>query len=218
MWFKRKKKTDADTALSETLVSLQSLLDEKTRPAEKNVSTASSTGERPSSTELTLDNVSPLSSGNNISNAVASDEHLEWDFKVDLAVEDAPAKAPAPGFLKPVESDTVTESTVPDSSAVVPIHRNREPAAEATANGLEPGAGDLIPVLVKIIEAGFGGAEENADLENNPVDDAFVNQCLKDIRKRLKRNELTPLTPIQERQFRKALMSLLIQKKSGKFE
>lgn len=219
MWFRRKKKTDANSTLSDTMLSLQSLLDEQPQGASEIPSTTSILGPTPADTDMTSDTLSPPSSDNkNISNAVASDEHLEWDFKVDLEVEDAVENAPRPGFLKPVESETIPELTIPADAAVVPIRPGRTATAETGADNPEPDTGGAIPVLSKIVDPVVDNAPGGIETEYVEAQDSFVSQCLKDIRKRLKRNELTPLTTDQEKQLRTALISLLVQKKSGKFE
>ena len=218
MWFRRKNKSDPDTALTDTLMSLQSLLDD-----EKPNSTTSALSIPESAattvTDNTLDFVNPGSAEeNNIKNAVASDEHLEWDFKVDLASDDTAEKAPGSAFLKTVESNEFPELEVPKFGEVVPILREqkRKPGTEMAVPQSE--SAEDIPVLNNIVDLPGQDFTDRGQKEEDETETPFVEQCLKDIRKRLKRNELTPLTEDQENHFRAVLTSLRLQKTSGKFE
>lgn len=218
MWFRRnkKKRGETDSALSDTLDSLQSLLEEK--------KTASSDSTLPEPTGASLpegedpgDKVSSTEpDGQKIKNAVASDEHLEWDFKVDLAAEEEQKRPRSPAFLREVAAgqSPVVETPETEQTAATRI----EP--ETTVPGAEESrADDGIPVLTNVVYLPVKDRTGEAESPETVVaENPFVDQCIKDIKKRLKRHEMSPLTEYQERQFRTALTSLLVQKSSGMFD
>jgi hypothetical protein len=212
MWFRRKKEadTEADTELTDTLRSMRSLLegpesgggDESAAPKRGQVSTA--------------DGADLESAEGNISNAVASDEHLEWDFNVDMAADERRVDPPDTSPLKSVEFQSVSNPRVGNRSDVIPL-RGGSRADDSTAHAAARPV-DGIPVLNNIVHLPEGDAFGGVDAAEFASEKSFVEQCLKDIRKRLKRNEMTSLTPAQEKRLRVALTSLRLQKTSGKFE
>ena len=216
MWFRRKKKRkDANSELSDTLVTLQSLLDQN-EPAATDGTTAADSAAATPRAESKGDSVqAPEAGGDNIKNAVASDEHLEWDFKVDLAADEGPQKPGSSAFLKAVESEGRRATGVPETGTVVPIRRNTD---ENGSSDQAPPPDDDLPVLRNIMHLPTGDDTVGQAPGGRDNSEQFVEQCLKDIRKRLKRHEMSPLTAYQERQFRIALTSLKLQKDSGKFE
>lgn len=217
MWFRRNKKTrsEADSALSETLQSLQTLLKEKSDSGDSTL--AESTGASlPEGGEPGDEASTTEPGGQIIKNAVASDEHLEWDFKVDLAAEEEQKRPRSPAFLQEVAAGQppVAETLETEQTAATRI----EPGT-AVPGAADARPDDGIPVLTNVVylpvkdRTGEAESPETAVAEN-----PFVAQCIKDIKKRLKRHEMSPLTEYQERQFRTALTSLLVQKSSGRFD
>lgn len=217
MWFRRKKGKDADSKLSDKLVSLQSLLNEK-KPASKDGTASSASATTTIQAGNTIENPpGPEDAGDNIKNAVASDEHLDWDFNVDLAAEEGSDRPGSSAFLQAVESEGQPGTEAPETGTVVPLRRDADensPPDRVPA----PDDDDDIPVLRNIVylPTDVESGEEESDEKENQAQ--FVEQCLKDIRKRLKRHEMSPLTAYQERQFRIALTSLKVQKDTGRFE
>jgi hypothetical protein len=219
MWFRRKKKTEADTALTDTLRSLQTLLDEESPGKDDEAPAVPETTPQREMVEKTDGVESSLKADErNISNAVASDEHLDWDFNVDLAAEELAGDVEKIDPLESLELEDVPDLDTSDIVEAVSTRGDGEAEVEPIE---EPPAGrstDNIPVLNNI--AYLPEREENDRLDKAKVlsETPFMDQCLKDIRKRLKRNDLPTMTLDQEQQLRTVLTSLLAQKTSGKSE
>ena len=218
MWFRRKNKGDADSELTDTLVSLQSLLDEKT-PDSPDTGPVAHNSASPRDSEDTVERTAKVNPrGKNIKNAVASEEHLEWDFKVDMAGDEALDRASGRAFLKAVASDEVGNLEAPDGGAVIPLRRGGGSVTDSPPGKPGPDVDDNIPVLNKIVYLPGRDGPAHVGFSRDRKEALFVDQCLKDIDNRLEHSELTPLTPNQKQQLGTALTSLLIQKTSGKFE
>ncbi len=219
MWFRRKKKTDADTALTDTLRSLQTLLDEESPGKDDEAPAAPETKPQREMVEKTAGVESSLKPDEkNISNAVASDEHLDWDFNVDLAPEELAGDVEKIDPLETLDLETVPDLDVSDIGEADSMHGDGDAELEPIEDTAASKSTDNIPVLNNIAYLPERKENDRSDEEKVRSETPFMDQCLKDIRKRLKRNDLPALTLDQEQQLRTVLTSLLAQKTSGKSE
>lgn len=219
MWFRRKKKTDADTALTDTLRSLQTLLDEERPGKDDEAPAAPETTAQPEMEKKTGGVDSSLKPDEkNISNAVASDEHLDWDFNVDLAPEELAGDVVKIDPLESLDLETVPDLDVSEIGEAVSMRGDGNAELEPIEDTAASEITDDIPVLNNIAYLPEREKNDHRDEEKVQNETPFLDQCLKDIRKRLKRNDLTPMTLDQERQLRTALTSLLVRNTSVKSE
>jgi hypothetical protein len=186
MWFRRTRKADSDNELTETLRSLQTLLDdEPTRQRGEN----SLPPEPPENPELHVADPSP----GETAHSVVSDEHLTWDFDVDLSTEElAGTAADSPGdeSLELLDDGEITIRDKPDATAI-----------------------DTIPVLNNVVfmPTAASSPRSGAHSAHAPTP-PLVDLCIDDFNNRLAQLALPALDPSKEKRLRTFLMSLLDKK------
>jgi len=216
MWFRRRKKTDPDEALTETLRSLQTLLeDDHTNKQRKYSDPPHQPSERPQvifnkTDRKPVPSLRKIPTANTLpgttAHSVVSDEHLTWDLDADLSTED-PIKTP-PGFRGEKTPDPLRDGG--DVPALISPGGSppADPEDATDASGPEPDSAsiDSIPVLNNIV---LVRSTEVSPHGATQADTTLLDNCIVDFNNRLVQHDLTPMDSPQEQYLRTFLMSLL---------
>ena len=201
MWFRRRRKADSDNALTETLRSLQPLLDEGPSKQREEDSLPPVPSEKPDP------HVAEPSPGST-AHSVVSEEHLTWDFDVDMSSEEPagrPVDTPKDESLEPLDDDADTlvleTSEFRSGESLSAVDSRME---DTTRD--KPGATftDTIPVLNNVVFMP-AGAHATAHADRTPL----MDLCIEDFRNRLVQHAQPALDPPREQRLRAFLTSLL---------
>lgn len=237
MWFRRRRKADSDDALTESLRSLQTLLDDRPTKQREEDSLPPVPSEKP---EPDVADPSPGSTAH----SVVSEEHLTWDFDVDLSTEELDGSPPdsagdespeplnddgetlvveisdnSPGESEPVVGSGIEYSNGKYSNGEF---SNGEFSNEEVAIQEKPDATaiDTIPVLNNVVfmptaastpRSGAHTAPAHTHTHAHAAAQPLVELCIDDFRKRLTQHDLPALDLSGEQRLR-TFLTLLLKK------
>lgn len=226
MWFRRRRKADSDDALTETLRSLQTLLDERPTKQREEDSLPPVPSEKPEP------HVADPSSGST-AHSVVSEEHLTWDFDVDLSTEELDGSPPdsagdeSPEPLNddgetlvveisdngPGESEPVVNSDIEYSNGKLSNGKlsNEEDAIQEKPDAT---AIDTIPVLNNVVFMPTAASTPRSGAHTAHTHAAaqpLVELCIDDFRKRLAQHARPALDLSGEQRLR-TFLTLLLKK------
>jgi hypothetical protein len=225
MWFRRRRKAGSDDALTESLRSLQTLLDDRPTKQREEDSLPPVPSEKP---EPHVADPSPGSTAH----SVVSEEHLTWDFDVDLSTEELDGSPPdsagdespeplnddgetlvveisdnGPGESEPVVGSDIKYSNGEFSNGKVAIQGK----PDATAI-------DTIPVLNNVVFMPTTASTPRSGAHTAPAHthahaaaQPLVELCIDDFRKRLTQHDLPALDLSGEQRLR-TFLTLLLKK------
>ena len=205
MWFRRRRKPDSDNALTETLRSLQTLLDEgPSKQREEN-------NLPPKPPAMPEAQVADPSLGTT-AHSVVSEEHLTWDFDVDMSTEEpagTPAHTPEDESLEPLDDNAAT--LVLETSEFRPDESRSavdNPMQDTARDEQDATSTDTIPVLNNVVFMPAG-----AHTKPHAHATLLVDLCIEDFRNRLVQHAQPALDPSREKRLR-AFLTALLDKKS----
>ena len=225
MWFKRKAKTDPDSALTETLRSLQTLLEDEPRreataestPVARDLGTDAEPNPAPiqEQDELQADpGAASADDGSATDSEAASPALFELELNHDdpqlSAAEDSPQQTDLLQAGEDTESEAPSFEFIGLRNEDVPAED--EPRLEDQDEQIEkPVTADSIPILNNVV---FEPAvADPVDTEQHVTDTAvLIEESVQDLNRRLKRYDLTPLDADQEQELRRSLDTILTAK------
>jgi hypothetical protein len=223
MWFRRRRKADSDDALTETLRSLQTLLDERPTKQREEDSLPPVASEKP---EPHVADPSPSATAH----SVVSEEHLTWDFDVDLSTEEldgSPPDSAGDESPEPLNDDgeilvvEISDNSPGESEPVVGNdikYSNGKFSNEEVAIQEKPDATaiDTIPVLYNVVFMPTAASTPRSGAHTAPAHthaaaQPLVELCIDDFRKRLAQHARPALDLSGEQRLR-TFLTLLLKK------